>query len=145
MLSFDCCKAIQLDEAQCEIDEISNTCFENGRETINNGFFKDRPEGQYESESTNDGDEVTLEDVMLCVIEHVNNKLSSPPFSVKEFLESLIKDSGDRPGAMSKSITCAALFTLNNLETFRLLSDIIWCRISLYITRNTCMQRPSPN
>ena len=132
MPSFHCCKAVQLHEAQCDIDELSDTCFENGRETVNTAFFDDRPEGveRDEPENTKDDDEVTLEDVLLCVIEHVNNKLSSPPFSVKEFLESLIKAFGDRSDAMSKPIACAVLFALDNLETFRLLSDIIWCRIS---------------
>lgn len=123
--SFDCNKAIQFDKAQCEINEPSDTCFEND-ETINDEFLEDRPE----SENRNDLDKVTLEDVLLCVIEHVNNKLSSSPFSLKEFLDSLTKDSGDRPDVIRKSITCAVLFAFDNLETFHLLSDKIWCRIS---------------
>lgn len=41
-----------------------------------------------------------------------------------------MKKDNDRPDAMGKSITCAALFALDDLETFRLLSQILWCPIS---------------
>lgn len=137
MPTFECCKAVSLDGVNLKTGEVSNmsetsninemsTCLED-EETVFNASFDDDPEKHFESKNA---DEVNLEDILSCINEHANNKLSSPPFIVKEFLDSLVKDYDNREDAFSKSIASGALFELNNLATFQLLCKIIWRWVS---------------
>ena len=124
-LGFECCKNHEIDAVVFETDTAESAPLET-KDTI------DEPEDveqHFESGSTNDV-EVSLEDVLLCLIDY-KHKLSSPPnhFCTKEFLESLIKDN-NRQDVLSKKITCAATYALSNLAIFRLFTSIIWCRIS---------------
>ena len=127
MPTFECRNKREISQVFCEMDNTS-VPFLAKDEIVAETFCED-PKEHFES-NTGDGVELSLEDVLLYVMDH-NKKLSSPPteFSPKEFLESLIKDC-DRQDQMSKSITCAATYTLSNLDTFSLLARIIWCRIS---------------
>ncbi|CAB4005421.1 ATP-dependent DNA helicase PIF1 [Paramuricea clavata] len=99
--AFECCKNLAIDQTCCEMDDTSEFFRED--ETIVETVCQD-PTEHFESNIT-DGNEVSLEDVLLCVMDH-NQKLSSPPtqFSAKEFIESLIEDN-DGQDQMSKSIT----------------------------------------
>jgi hypothetical protein len=70
-----------------------------------------------------------LEDVLPCLIPHFESELSTPPspFTVQTFLTSSITD---RTDSYSDAINAAARYAINNMETFQILGNILWCRIA---------------
>jgi hypothetical protein len=68
-----------------------------------------------------------LDDLLLCMSDFTH-ELSHPPldFNVKTFLEKSNKCSD----SFSKSIKSATYYALNNVNTFNLLSCVLWCRIA---------------
>ena len=71
-----------------------------------------------------------LEDVLLCLIPHFQTELSTPPatFTMLIFLTSIITKHSD---SYSEAINAAWKFAIDNLETFQLLGNILWCRVVL--------------
>ena len=84
-----------------------------------------------------EGVALNLEDVLICLTDFTH-ELSRPPleFSMKTFMEINKKDNDP----FSQSINLAAQYALENLEIFKVLACVFWCRIATifndYLTHN---------
>ena len=78
----------------------------------------------------NDGIPVNLDDVLLACMCDFESLLSdlSQNFSIKDFLEDIVKDNSDDP-FFTKSTKSTAPFGIDNLETFEVLVRIVWFRV----------------
>ena len=77
---------------------------------------------------TNDGVQINLKDVLLCMSDF-SNELTAPPasFCMKDFLQNIIGDISN--DSYSKSVKSGTNYGANNLELFELFVLISWCRI----------------
>jgi ATP-dependent DNA helicase PIF1 len=124
--TLHCCRNNHLDESffQCIEDEGSE---DEGDEISEQVADEESPAEKFFE--TNDGIPVNLENVLLACLCDFESHLSVLPqnFSIKDFLESIVKDNHDDP--FSKSIKSAAQFGIDNLGTFEVLVRILWCRV----------------
>ena len=72
-----------------------------------------------------------LQDVLLCLIPCFQTELSTPAstFTMSTFLALLITVNTN---SYSEAINAAAMYAIDNLETFELLGSVLWCRIVLF-------------
>ena len=126
--SLNCCRNNHLDESffQCIADEEGS---EDEGDEISEKVAHDEESPAEKFFETNDGIPVNLEDVLLACMCDFKSPLSVLPqnFSIKDFLENIVKDNHDDP--FSKSIKSAAQFGIDNLGTFEVLVRILWFRV----------------
>ena len=70
-----------------------------------------------------------LDDVLLCLVLNLKTELSTPPstFTMATFLSSAITS---RTDPYSEAINDAGRYAIVHLETFEILTNILWCRIA---------------
>jgi hypothetical protein len=124
--TYRCCRKIEVGEEcnfaaepteeTCSVDHENGASCESSFESEAKKFFE-----------TAEGVSRDLDDLLLCMSDFTH-ELSHPPldFNVKTFLEKSNRSSD----SFSKSIKSATDYALNNLNTFNLLSCVLWCRIA---------------
>lgn len=134
--TYSCCRYRPLDKCHFVAGD-SVMMFHEEIQSIESD--KDETDVTDESDETFEGEEFfettegtatcKLEDVLLCLIPHFETELSTPPstFTMETFLTSAITN---RTDSYSEEINAAARYAINNMETFQILGNIIWCRIA---------------
>lgn len=130
--TYLCCRYQRLDDCHFMADD-SVTIFheEQSSETDTNeiDYIDEEIEDEEFFETSKEPATCKLEGILLCLIPHFETELSTPPstFSMETFLVSAI---ANRTDSYSEAINAAANYAINNLETFKILGNILWCRVA---------------
>ena len=137
--TFDCCKRRKLDKSLTKVHEehqCSSADEDDSYKLDERADYETIAKQHFES---SDGVSINLEDVFFCMTDF-SHALFRPPidFTVKDFLLPLLGDKSDDP--FTKLVNAATDYAINNLESFKLLACILWCRIAdvfqTYLTDN---------
>ena len=124
-----CCKNVVLEDTFFQTTNDDANTHTREDDTLCDAVEEDFVAIARKAFEANEGSSVNLEDVLLCMSDF-SDELSQPPstFHIDLFLKKIVDDPSH--DSYSQSLQSAASYALVNLDLFRLLSGILWCRVS---------------